>query len=177
MPAAPKTAARAFAYARTAVFSAPFPDHPGIVFEPKASMSTMLKRIVGAVCVAGPLLAAQPAMADVINLICRFPGYAGIQQLNLVWVDPNANHLYEVLSIGVPGTAASVDDALARANRGEMKEFPATITPTSIAWTDSNGEPVPTQINRLSGVVTFSWPNAAPGECEKGDVPFPAAKF
>ena len=144
-----------------------------------------IKRTFVTTLAFGALMAAQPAIADTLNLICQYAPYAGDSggpAVDLVWVDAGAHKVYVSNSPSYPGRGDPIADALSRAN-GHLEEWPVEITATTIKWTGSVGTPRPVEINRLTGVLSWSTPqdptppSAGTAQCQKGTVPFPATKF
>ena len=150
------------------------------------TMREVLKRLAGGMFV-GTVLAAQPAMAETINMICKFQSYGGYSDMEVIWADTSTNVVSSVLSLqnrpGMHGLngGANVDDALAHTKYPRLfRHWPATITATSIKWTEDGGTPRPSEINRATGTLVWSTPedptppDHGTAQCEKGNLAVPA---
>jgi hypothetical protein len=149
-------------------------------------MNTLRKLAALAVVAADALIAAPAAMADTINMVCKFQPFDGFTDVEVIWADTATNQVKSVLSLqNRPGMhnlngGGNVEDALARAKMPrQIKTWPATITATMISWTSDGGTPRPATINRQTGVMTWSTPqdptppNQGTAQCTKGDLALP----
>lgn len=153
-------------------------------------MARALKCILGTIFSAAAFSVTQPAAAETVSLICHFPPENGYALLSLVWIDTGNGDVFRVSSpqarpgwTGAIDGGANVQDALARAGRGELNQWHGKVSVTSIEWTEDHGSPMPIEINRMTGVMRWSTPqdptppSSGTAQCEKGDLPFPAGKF
>ncbi len=121
--------------------------------------------IVLAVAAAGLTAAAQPVQGETINLICKYQPVGGYSDMEVIWADTATMTVHTVLSLqnrpamhGLNG-GGNIDDALLRAGMiGQIKTWPATITPATITWTSQDDTPRPVQIDRKTGILTWTTP-------------------
>lgn len=150
-------------------------------------MNTMMIRVAAGLAGAGALLAAQPAMAETINMICKYQAWQGYSDMEVIWADTATNQVKTVLSYanrpgfhGLNG-GANTEDALNRAKKPAfLKKWPAVITATSIKWTSNDSDVArPVEINRQTGVLTWSTPtdptppSQGTATCTQGDLVLP----
>ena len=114
--------------------------------------------LAGAVIAASPLIAAASAKDHVLTLVCsdNTGGYN-------YWV----NLTRRTVTQGFPWASGAKGYGV----------FPATITPATIIWSESDGGR--TNIDRGTGRMTFYQGGQGPRyfQCSKGSAPMPATRF
>lgn len=152
-------------------------------------MTKFLNRVAAGMAGTAALITAQPAMAETINLICKYTPYGGYSDVEMIWADTETKKVRTVISPqnrpGIHGLngGGNAEDALHRAQAPTLvKTWPAIITPTSIKWTSNQDTPRPVEINLTTGVLTWSTPedptppNKGTAQCTKGNYEFPKPK-
>lgn len=148
-----------------------------------------MNRILAGMTAVAALIAVQPAMAETINMVCKYPPAGGYSDMEVIWADTATMTVRVVESLqdrpglhGLKG-GGNVDDALLRASLpGRLKTWPAKITATSIAWTNTDDSPRPAEINRQTGLLTWSTPqdptppNQGTAQCTQSDLKIPPLK-
>lgn len=149
-------------------------------------MTKFLNRMAPAIAGAAALLAAQPAAAETINLVCTYTPFDGYTDVEMIWADTATSKVRSVMSLqdwrgmhGIKG-GGNAEDALHKAQYpSQVRTWPATITATSIKWTSNLETPRPVEINRTTGVLTWSTPedptppSKGSAQCTVGTYEFP----